>query len=196
MRGVFLSTILIISLVFTLPNVYAELEINAVSFGTTTILTVSTDDESVDTFRMWLGSGTTFESFKGERGWIGETSPQGVLIFRTNEPLVSGDSVKFGFKTSTVKPPINWRALDGTTEIEVGVVVPQDLPSVSFTSPINTDPSNSSDPSIPNDPQINTDPSNSSDPSITDDPPILEPVLPVESEPTFRIIPDRPSVGA
>ena len=191
-RIIFLSIIVIMSLVFTIPNVHAELEITAISSGTTTILTVSTDDESVDTLRMWLGSGTTFESFKGERGWAGNITPQGVLIFSTNEPIISGDSVKFGFKTSTVKPPINWRALDGTTEIGLGVVLPQDLSSIYETQPVEP---NQNIPPVVSDPTPDPSDPIQSDPTPTDPTPTPDPVLPVKSEPTFRIIPDRPSVG-
>ena len=186
MRGIFLSITVIITLAFALPNVHAEPEIDAVSSGTTTILTISTD-ESIDTLRLWLGSGTTFESFKGERGWAGNITPQGVLIFSTNEPIKSGDSVKFGFKTSTVKPPINWRSLSGTTEIGLGVVIPQDLSTISYTPPVEP---------IPDTPPVVSDPT-PSDPvqPIPEPNPPSDPILPVKGEPTFRIIPDRPSVG-
>ncbi len=85
MRGIFLSITLLFSIMLlAIPsNVYAE-EVNVKSFAfeETTIIEITNDsDEEVNSFRIWLGGGLSFKSFKTEKGWIGEKTPQGVIIF-------------------------------------------------------------------------------------------------------------------
>ena len=55
--------------------------------------------KDVKTFRIWLSQNANFESFKTEKGWIGEKTPQGVIIFTSSEPIKENESVKFGIKT-------------------------------------------------------------------------------------------------
>jgi len=115
-RGIFLSITLLFSIVLiVIPlNVYAE-EINVKSFAfeETTIIEFTNDsDEGVNTFRIWLGSDFSFKSFKTEKGWVGEKTPLGVIIFTSSETIKPGESVKFGVKTDKAKVGINWKALD------------------------------------------------------------------------------------
>ena len=126
MRGIFLSLILIFALsVIAIPiNAYAadEIIVKSVAFEKSIIMEFTNDgNEEVSSFRIWLGSDYNFESFKTENGWIGERTPQGVIIFNSPESVKKGESVKFGVKTSESNPGINWKALDKNGEqIEIG----------------------------------------------------------------------------
>jgi len=134
-RGIFLSIILLFSMVLVvIPlNVYAE-EINVKSFAfeeTTIIEFTNNSNEEVNTFRIWLGSDFSFKSFKTEKGWTGEKTPQGVIIFTSSETIKSDESVKFGIKTDKAKVGINWKALDKKdNQISTGKVLPGELPKV------------------------------------------------------------------
>jgi len=134
-RGIFLSVVLLfsITLIIIPSNAYAE-EINVKSFAfeETTIIELTNDsDEGVNTFRIWLGSDFSFKSFKTENGWVGEKTPQGVIVFTSSETIKPGESVKFGVKTDKAKPGINWKALDkGDKQMGIGKVLPGELPDV------------------------------------------------------------------
>ncbi|MCH7967484.1 MAG: biofilm-associated protein, partial [Thaumarchaeota archaeon] len=133
--GIFLSIILLFSIiVITISsNAYAE-EINVKSFAfeETTIIEFTNDsNEGINTFRIWLGSDFSFKSFKTEKGWVGEKTPLGVIIFTSSETIKPGESVKFGVKTDIVKPGINWKALDKEdNQLDTGKVLPGELPKV------------------------------------------------------------------
>jgi len=133
-RGIFLSIALLLSLVLIeFPsNAYAE-EINVKSFALeeTTIIELTNDsNEEINTFRIWVGSDFSFKSFKTEKGWIGEKTPQGVIIFTSSETIKSGESVKFGVKTDKANAGINWKALDkGDKQMAIGKVLPEELPN-------------------------------------------------------------------
>ena len=134
-RGIFLSIILLFSIIIiAIPsNVYAEeVSVKSFAFEETTIIEITNDsNEQVNSFRIWLGSDFSFKSFKTEKGWIGEKTPQGVIIFTSSETIKPGESVKFGIKTDKVKPGINWKALDkGDNQISIGKVLPRELPDV------------------------------------------------------------------
>jgi len=98
---------------------------NSVAFEDTTIIEFENNDSvELETVRMWLGSDFTFKSFKTEKNWTGQKTPQGVIIFTTNEPIQPGESVKFGIKTDKIEPKINWRIFDtNENEIETGVTL-------------------------------------------------------------------------
>ncbi len=134
-RGIFLSVVLLFSItIIIIPsNAYAE-EINVKSFAfeETTIIELTNDSkEGVNTFRIWLGSDFSFKSFKTENGWVGEKTPQGVIVFTSSETIKPGESVKFGVKTDKAKPGINWKALDkGDKQMSIGKVLPGELPDV------------------------------------------------------------------
>jgi len=178
MRGTFLSTMLLFSvllLVIIIPsNAYAE-EINAksVSLEETTIMEITNDsDKEVVTLRIWLGSGFNFESFKTESGWVGEKTPQGVIVFTSSDPIKSGESVKFGIKTDKAVSGINWKALDGkNTQLSNGKVLSKEITEDIVNSDGNGSEQNSGDKST------------SSNFSIS-------------SESNFRIIPENPNVGS
>lgn len=174
MRGVFLSIVLIssIAMLITIPeDVFAEVEVASIALDETTIIELTNNsDENVNTFRIWLGADTTFKSFKTEDGWVGEKTPQGVIIFTSSEAIRPGDAVKFGVKTDKAKPGINWKALDGKDkQMKTGKVLPTDLPVVAENSET---------------PQQNVeDDQNAESQAVT-------------AESTFRIIPERPNVGS
>ncbi len=126
MRGIFLSLILIFSLsVVLIPiNAYAadDIVVESVVFEKSTIIELINDGKKeVNSFRIWLGSDYNFESFKTENGWVGEKTPQGVIVFSSPESVKQGESVKFGVKTNEPNPGINWKALDNKGEqIDIG----------------------------------------------------------------------------
>ncbi|WP_238523168.1 biofilm-associated protein [Nitrosopumilus maritimus] len=173
MRGIFLSIVLLfsITLVSIPDNVYGQ-EINANSIGLeeTVIIEFTNElDKEINTFRIWLGSGFNFESFKTEKGWLGEKTPQGVIIFTTSEPIKKGETVKFGIKTDTKNPGINWKAIDTKSEQQgMGKVLPEELPKVVENTEIK--------------PVENIE-----------DKPVETGIL---SDSVFRIIPEKPNIGS
>jgi len=89
-------------------------------FGYSSILELNNvrgNSAEIDTVRIWLSENNEFKTFKTEQGWIGKNTPQGVIIFSTQNSLSPGESVKFGIKTSNENPVINWKALDSKGEI-------------------------------------------------------------------------------
>ena len=72
---------------------------------------------NIDTVRIWLSGDNEFKSFKTEEGWMGKNTPQGVIVFTSQNEIDPGQSVKFGIKTIENNPIINWKALDSTGEI-------------------------------------------------------------------------------
>ena len=71
----------------------------------------------INTVRIWLSGDNEFKSFKTEEGWMGKNTPQGVIIFTSQNEIAPGQSVKFGIKTIENNPVINWKALDSNGEI-------------------------------------------------------------------------------
>ena len=169
-RGIFLAIVIIfsISLILIPSNAYAE-EINVKSLGVdkTAIITLTNDaSKDVKTFRIWLSQDASFESFKTEEGWIGEKTPQGVIIFTSSEPIKENESVKFGIKTDKSNPVINWKGLDQINSvIDTGVTITTKIQPVSQNSEINMNQN------IPNSGEI-------------------------LSDSTFKIIPDKPNSGS
>lgn len=144
--GMFLAIVLVSSLaLFTLPYASAAENIDAksIAFEETTIIEFTNESNiPVNTFRIWLGSDFDFKSFKTEKGWTGEKTPQGVIIFTSSEDVEFGDSVKFGIKTNKEKPGINWKALDNKeNEIDIGKALAGELKPVDTPdeTPSNTD---------------------------------------------------------
>jgi len=127
-KVIFLSFIFIASLftIVSAQEVYAQESLvtaKSIGFEETTIIEFQNNDNTseIDTFRIWLGSDFNFKSFKTERGWTGEKTSQGVIIFTTSTPIKSGEVVKFGIKTDKPKPGINWKALtDSDKQIAIG----------------------------------------------------------------------------
>ena len=131
MRGIFLSILVLIIGFATIPNVYAE-TVNAKSFGleeTTIIEFTNEGNKNINSFRIWLSSDFNFKSFKTEKGWTGEKTPQGVIVFTSSEEVKQNESVKFGVKTDKVVSGINWKALDKNgKQIEIGKTIAGELP--------------------------------------------------------------------
>ena len=170
-RGIFLAVTLLLSiaLVAIIPTAYAE-EIDVKSFAleeTTIIGLTNNSDDEIDTFRIWLGSDFSFESFKTEDGWIGEKTPQGVIIFTSPETVKVGESVKFGVKTDNAEPGINWKALDKEgKQLDTGKVSPEELPKV-----------------VPNT-------------NANQDQTLENSGASMSAESSFRIVPEKPNVGS
>lgn len=123
-RGGFLFLVLIVVIfaVTAIPKLYSQEELvtaKSIGFEETTIIEFENSNDNtseIDTFRIWLGSDSNFKSFKTERGWIGQKTPEGVIVFTTSNPLQPGEVVKFGVKTDKPKPGINWKALTDTDQ--------------------------------------------------------------------------------
>src|SRR3989338_4454328 len=128
-RRVFLAVMLLFvcTIFFNIDSFAQENSVssNSVAFEDTTIIGFENNDSvEIETIRMWLDSDFTFKSFKTEKSWIGEKTPQRVIIFTTSEPIKSGESVKFGIKTDKPEPKINWRVLDkNKKEIGTGLTL-------------------------------------------------------------------------
>ncbi len=170
MRGIFLSIALLfsISLILIPLDAYAEgVKVKSFSLEETTIIELTNDsDEDVETFRMWLGGGSSFKSFKTEEGWVGEKTPQGVIIFSSSEKVKPGESVKFGVKTDIVNPGINWKAIDeDDIAMGTGKVLPGELPKVVQNVPIKQDE-------------------------------ITSTGVGITADSSFRIIPEKPNIGS
>ena len=71
----------------------------------------------IDMVRIWLTGDNEFKSFKTEQGWTGKNTPQGVIIFTTQNSVNPGESIKFGIKTIKENPTVNWKALDSNGEL-------------------------------------------------------------------------------
>ena len=114
-------------------SVYAQ-EINVKSMGVekTSIITFTNDGtKDIKTFRIWLSQDAKFESFKTEKGWVGEKTPQGVIVFSSSEAIKENQSVKFGIKTDKPNPVINWKGLDSTNSvIDTGVITTEKIQKV------------------------------------------------------------------
>lgn len=134
--GVFFSLILIFSIA-ALPEGFGEEKLvtaKSIGFEKTTIIEFHNSEDNtnqIDTIRMWLGSDVNFKSFKTERGWTGQKTPQGVIVFTASIPVEPGEIVKFGVKTDKAKPGINWKALyDTNKQIEIGKTLVSDSNSI------------------------------------------------------------------
>ena len=73
--------------------------------------------DNIDTVRIWLSGDNEFKSFKTEQGWMGKNTPQGVIIFTSQNNVSPGEGVKFGIKTTEQNPIINWKALNRNGEV-------------------------------------------------------------------------------
>ena len=168
-RGGFLFLVLIVSIfvVTTIPELYSQKELvtaKSIGFEETTIIEFENSNDNtseIDTFRIWLGSDSNFKSFKTERGWTGQKTPEGVIVFTTSNPVQPGEVVKFGVKTDKPKPGINWKAL---TDTDQQIATGKTLASDSSSTESNIEASESG--------------------------------TGVFESSSFRLIPEKPSVGA
>ena len=166
----FSVTILFSISIFLIPsNAYGEeIDVKSVGIEETTILTITNESiKNIKTIRVWLSQDVNFESFKTEKGWVGEKTPQGVIIFTSSETIKVNETVKFGFKTDKSNPVINWKVLDQTNEvIDTGV-----NKQTKLTNPIKNSNFEMNENKIDNTGEI-------------------------LSDSTFRIIPEKPNVGS
>lgn len=119
-----------------IPVAYSQSDVvtaKSIGFEETTIIEFKNNINSnseIDTFRIWLGSDSTFKSFKTERGWTGQKTAEGLIVFTTSNPIKPGEIVKFGVKTDKPKPGINWKALsENNQELAIGKTLVSDSAS-------------------------------------------------------------------
>ena len=170
-KGILLATVILFSVFLVLipTNVHAEeITVKSIGLDETTIITLTNESvKDVKSFRIWLGENLNFESFKTEKGWIGEKNSQGVIIFTSLETIEIGESIKFGIKTDHVNPIINWKVLDkNNIKIETGLVISGKIKEV------NQNPDIESNQDFKND------------------------GTGIFSESSFRIIPNNPNIGS
>ena len=166
-RGVILSIALLFSIILiSVPSYAEEVSVKSIALDETTVIELTNDsDVDITAFRIWLGSDFSFKSFKTEKGWVGEKTPQGVIIFTSSESIKPGESVKFGVKTDKLSSGINWKALDKQdTQVGTGKSIASSLPNAVG------------------------DPNEKGNSGNTD--------ISISSESTFRIVPEKPSVGS
>ncbi len=110
-----------IMLVSSIDSSFAdEIVATSTGFEDSTILELKNsrgNTANIESVRIWLGEGNDFKSFKTEKGWIGKNTPQGVIVFTTQNSINPGESVKFGIKTTEINPIINWKAIDSDGEV-------------------------------------------------------------------------------
>ena len=170
-KSIFLSIVILfsISLILTPLNGYAEeIDVKSVGVQETSIITFTNNGiKDVKIFRIWLSQDANFQSFKTEKGWIGEKNQQGVIVFSSSEPIKENQSVKFGIKTDKPNPVINWKGIDKINSvIDTGVITTAEIEGVN------------------QNPQIN---SNNG---------IRDTDGEIFSDSTFKIIPDKPNPGS
>jgi hypothetical protein len=169
-RGIFLSITLLFSIVIILipSNAYAEeIDVKSIALEETTIIELTNNsNKEVNTLRIWLGSDFNFKSFKTEKDWVGEKTPQGVIIFTSSESIKPGESVKFGIKSDKAKPGINWKALDKENkQMSIGKVLPKQISKVVPNQDVKSEQTPGKD-------------------------------IGINSESSFRVIPEKPNVGS
>jgi len=112
-----------------------QVSIKSQAFEETSIIEFSNiGKEDINSFRIWLNSDFYFKSFKTERGWLGEKTSQGVIIFTSLESVKPGGVIKIGIKTDKPNPEINWRALDkNDRQVGIGQTIPSKIPESNTT---------------------------------------------------------------
>ena len=122
--SVVLFSLLIISSVILVSNFessFAEKVIaTSIGFEDSIILELKNsrgNTADINTVRIWLSGDNEFKSFKTEQGWMGKSTPQGVIIFTSQNEVKPGEGVKFGIKTTEKNPTINWKAVDKNGEV-------------------------------------------------------------------------------
>jgi hypothetical protein len=127
-------------------NAFADTTVKSTNFEKTTIIEFENNDYvQIKTVKMWLGKDDgVFKSFKTENNWIGAKTPQGMLVFSTEKPVKSGESIKFGIKTDIANPGINWKTIDSNgNDISIGKVTSEQAPEQVVTTPPVTTPTKS-----------------------------------------------------
>ena len=112
--AIFSASILILSD----QHVHAEQSITVSSIGldSTSIVEFKNNIDNnfnINSVKIWLSKDNSFKSFKTEKGWTGKFEVGGqMLVFSSQDPIKPGENVKFGVKTNSKNPTINWKALD------------------------------------------------------------------------------------
>ena len=112
--AIFSASILILSD----QPIHAEIPITVSSVGldSTSIIEFKNSIDNnfnIDSVKIWLSEDNSFKSFKTEKGWTGKFEVGGqMLVFSSQDSIKPGESVKFGVKTNSKNPTINWKALD------------------------------------------------------------------------------------
>ncbi len=108
-------------LVSSVQNSFAdEVVATSIGFEDSTILELKNirgGTEKIDSVRVWLSGENEFKSFKTEQGWTGMNTPQGVIIFSSQNEINPGEKVKFGIKTLKDNPVINWKAVNAEGQV-------------------------------------------------------------------------------
>jgi hypothetical protein len=162
-------------LVISHQPAYAEQIITAksTSLETTSILELKNNQgntANIESVRIWLSEDNSFKSFKTEKGWTGKFEVGGqVLVFTTQELIKPGENVKFGIKTVSENPAINWKAIDQNDQVIQS--------AKTITAP----------PVLETTPEINT-------PETT--PETTPEIIAIKNESIFRFIPEKPSPGS
>ena len=116
--AIFSASILILSD----QHVHAEQSITVSSIGldSTSIVEFKNNIDNnfnIKSVKIWLSKDNSFKSFKTEKGWTGKFEVGGqMLVFSSQNSIKPGESVKFGVKTNSENPIINWKALDVDSE--------------------------------------------------------------------------------
>jgi hypothetical protein len=111
--------------IITVSNqpVYAEQLVTGTSTGLdySSILELENErgnDTNIDSVRIWLSENNSFKSFKTEKGWTGKFEVGGkVIVFSPQNSVKPGENVKFGLKTTSKNPIINWKALNSNDQV-------------------------------------------------------------------------------
>lgn len=148
---VIFSIFVLFSGVILQGNAFADTTAKSTNFEKTTIIEFENNDNvQIKTVKMWLGKDDgVFKSFKTENNWIGAKTPQGMLVFSTEKPVKSGESVKFGIKTDIANPGVNWKTIDSNgNDVTIGkvtAITEQSPPEqVDTTPPVTTPPAKKS----------------------------------------------------
>jgi len=175
--GLFAISLLLGSiLVISYQPAYAEQIITAksTSLETTSILELKNNQgntANIESVRIWLSGDNSFKSFKTEKGWTGKFEVGGqVLVFTTQELIKPGESVKFGIKTVSENPAINWKAIDQNDQVIQSAKTITAPPALETTPEINKSETT---------PEINK-----------------TEIIAIKNESMFRFIPEKPSPGS
>jgi hypothetical protein len=144
-----LSIFVLFSGVILQSNAFADTVVKSTNFEKTTIIEFENNDNvQIKTVKIWLGKDDgVFKSFKTENNWIGAKTPQGMLVFSTEKPVKSGESIKFGIKTDIANPGINWKTIDSNgNDIAIGKVtaITEQSSEQGTTPPVTTPPAKKS----------------------------------------------------
>ncbi len=107
----------------------------SISYETTAIIEFTNNGEDDIHTIVISVSDTVFTSFKPQNDWTSPIASAKSITFVTFDPLKNNETVKFGIKTETVNPFLQWKAFDkDKILLETGIALSEDIPS--FLNPI------------------------------------------------------------